>query len=300
MGYEWMEYFPKRAQAIKAIREYFDAEGFIEVDTPIRIPAPANEPHIVPPASGDWFLRASPELQLKCLLSMGFTKLYQIGPCFRQGESGEKHSPEFTMLEWYRANATYMDILEDMRKYVAASAIAVNGSTIVARDGVSINLAASWEIITVQEAMIKYAGWDPLEEYDQDRFDFDMGMKIEPQLPKDKVVVLKDYPAQAAALARLSPRNPRVAERWEVYAFGIELCNAFGELVDPVEQRQRFVAAREEKIACGETPMPLDEEFLATLGSMPPSGGAALGVDRLIMVLTGAKSIDKVRYSILG
>lgn len=298
MSYEWMDYFPKRALAIKAIRDYFDGEGFVEVDTPVRIPAPANEPHIIPPASGEWFLRASPELQLKRLLAMGFTKLYQIGPCFRQGESGEKHSPEFTMLEWYRANATYMDILEDMQRYVVAAAIAVNGSAVVEREGTTIDLAAPWEIITVQEAMKKFAGWDPLEEFDQDRFDFDMALKIEPQLPKDRVVVLMDYPAQAAALARLSPRDSRVAERWEAYAFGIELCNAFGELVDPVEQRERFIAARAEKLACGETPMPLDEDFLSTLGSMPPSGGAALGVDRLIMVLTGATSINKVRFSI--
>lgn len=298
MSYEWMEYFPKRSHIIKAIREYFDAEGFVEVDTPVRIPAPANEPHIIPPASGNWFLRASPELQLKRLLAMGFTKLYQIGPCFRQGESGDRHSPEFTMLEWYRANATYLDVLEDMRKYVAAAAMAVNGSTIVERDGFTLDVAADWEIITVRDAMVKYAGWDPLEEYDQDRFDFDMGLEVEPQLPKDRVVVLIDYPAQAAALAQLSKRDTRVAERWEAYAFGIELCNAFGELIDPIEQRARFVAARDEKIACGETPMPFDEEFLAVLGSMPPSGGAALGVDRLIMVLTGAKSIDKVRYTI--
>ncbi len=297
MSYEWLEYFPKRAQAIKAIRNYFDAEGFIEVDTPVRIPAPANEPHIIPPASGDWFLRASPELQLKRLLAMGFTKLYQIGPCFRQGESGDRHSPEFTMLEWYRANATYLDVLDDMRRYVVAAAMAVNGSTLVERDGVQLDLALPWEIITVQEAMIKYAGWDPLEEYDQDRFDFDMGIKVEPQLPKDKVVVLMNYPAQAAALAQLSSEDNRVAERWEAYAFGIELCNAFGELVDPIEQRARFIAAREEKIACGEVPMPLDEEFLSALGSMPPSGGAALGVDRLIMVLTGAPTIGKVRFT---
>ncbi len=297
MSYEWLEYFPKRAQAIKAIRNYFDAEGFIEVDTPVRIPAPANEPHIIPPACGDWFLRASPELQLKRLLAMGFTKLYQIGPCFRQGESGDRHSPEFTMLEWYRANATYLDVLDDMRRYVVAAAMAVNGSTFVERDGVQLDLALPWEIITVQEAMIKYAGWDPLEEYDQDRFDFDMGIKVEPQLPKDKVVVLMNYPAQAAALAQLSSEDNRVAERWEAYAFGIELCNAFGELVDPIEQRARFIAAREEKIACGEVPMPLDEEFLSALGSMPPSGGAALGVDRLIMVLTGAPTIGKVRFT---
>lgn len=296
MSYEWLEYFPKRALAIKAIRDYFDGDGFVEVDTPVRIPAPANEPHIIPPASGEWFLRASPELQLKRLLAMGFTKLYQIGPCFRQGESGDRHSPEFTMLEWYRANATYLDVLEDMRKYVVAASIAVNGSTIVERDGITLDLALPWEIITVQEAMIKYAGWDPLEEFDQDRFDFDMAIKVEPNLSKDKVVVLLDYPAQAAALAQLSSKDSRVAERWEAYAFGIELCNAFGELIDPVEQRARFIAARNEKIDCGETPMPLDEDFLSSLGSMPPSGGAALGIDRLVMVLTGAPTINKVRF----
>ena len=122
-----------------------------------------------------------------------------------------------------------------------------------------------------------------------------MALKVEPALPRDRAVVLVGYPAQAASLARLSPDDPRVAERWELYLGGMEIANAFGELADPAEQRRRFEAARDEKIACGEPPMPLDEDFLADLAHMPPAGGAALGVDRLAMVLLDAPDIDSVR-----
>ena len=141
----------------------------------------------------------------------------------------------------------------------------------------------------------RWAGWDPVEDWDAERFDLDMALKVEPALPRDRAVVLVGYPAQAASLARLSPDDPRVAERWELYLGGMEIANAFGELADPAEQRRRFKATRDEKIACGEPPMPLDEDFLADLAHMPPAGGAALGVDRLAMVLLDAPDIDSVR-----
>ena len=275
---------PERARVLRQIRAFFDARGFTEVETPVRIPAPAPEPHIDCPPSGDWFLRASPELQMKKLLAAGMERIYQIGPCFRAGEKGCRHSPEFTMLEWYRANADYSDIARDAEELLAE----------VLRPQRSAALPVPFQRITVREAYRRWAGWDPVETWDQDRFDFDMATKIEPNLPKEPLF-LKDYPAPAASLARLKADDPRVAERWELYVDGIELANAFTELVDPVEQRRRFEAAREERRALGEADYPLDEEFLDALARMPPSGGVALGVDRLVMLACGASSIAEVQ-----
>lgn len=288
---------PRRAAMVRALRAALDADGFVEVETPVRIPAPANEPHIVPPASGRAFLRASPELQMKRLLAAGMGRIYQIGPCFRQGERGDRHAPEFTMLEWYRAPGGWEDVLRDCERLVLAAAAALHGagSARVPFRGGSLDLAAPWERIPVREAYRRWAGWDPVEAWDSERFDLDMALKVEPALPRDRAVVLAGYPAQAASLARLSPEDSRLAERWELYLGGMEIANAFGELADPAEQRRRFEAAREEKIACGETPMPIDEDFLADLARLPPAGGAALGVDRLAMVLLDAPDIDSVR-----
>ena len=270
----------ERACVLRAIRAFFDARGFTEVETPVRIPAPAPEPHIDCPPSGDWFLRASPELQMKKLLAAGMERIYQIGPCFRAGEKGRRHSPEFTMLEWYRANADYSDIARDAEELLA--------------EILRPRRSAALPRVTVQEAYLRWAGWDPVETWDQDRFDFDMATKIEPNLPKEPLF-LTDYPAPAASLARLKADDPRVAERWELYVDGIELANAFTELIDPVEQRRRFELAREERRALGEADYPLDEEFLDALARMPPSGGVALGVDRLVMLACGASSIADVQ-----
>ena len=269
----------ERARVLREIRAFFDARGFTEVETPVRIPAPAPEPHIDCPPSGDWFLRASPELQMKKLLAAGMERIYQIGPCFRAGEKGRRHSPEFTMLEWYRANADYLDIARDAEELLAE---------VLKRDHADV------QRITVREAYLRWAGWDPVETWDQDRFDFDMATKIEPNLPKEPLF-LTDYPAPAASLARLKADDPRVAERWELYVDGIELANAFTELIDPVEQRRRFELAREERRALGEADYPLDEEFLDALARMPPSGGVALGVDRLVMLACGVSSIADVQ-----
>lgn len=279
----------RRAAMVRAIRAWFDEAGFVEVETPVRIPAPANEPHIVPPPSGKAFLRASPELQMKRLLAAGMDRIYQIGPCFRQGERGARHAPEFTMLEWYRAPGDFRAVLDDMRGFVVAAARQVSAPDVLAR------LEAPWTEIAVRDAYRKFAGWDPVEHWDPERFDLDMALKIEPALPRDRPCVLVGYPAGAASLARLSPSDPRVAERWEAYIGGVEIANAFGELRDAAEQRSRFEEARAEKIRCGETPMPLDEDFLSELPSMPPAGGAALGLDRLAMVLLGTPDIDSVR-----
>ena len=264
---------------LRDIRAFFDGLGFVEVETPVRIAAPAPEPHIDCPAAGAstgcGFLRASPELQMKRLLAAGMERIYQIGPCFREGERGRRHNPEFTMLEWYRANAGYRDVLED--------AIALLGGALGLFGGRP-------EEITVREAYRKWAGWDPFRDWNSDRFDCDMALKIEPNLPQG-AVVLKDYPPQAASLSRVADG---VAERWELYFGGVELANAFGELTDPSEQRRRFAEAREERRRICEADYPIDEEFLAALDSMPPSGGVALGVDRLAMLLCGTDDIASV------
>ena len=278
-----------RAGVLRKIRAFFDARGFVEVETPVRIAAPAPEPHIDCPASGDCFLRASPELQMKKLLAAGLPRIYQIGPCFREGERGRRHAPEFTMLEWYRAEADYNDIAADMEALVG-EVLRHTGITGVSPVAPPLPFAR----LTVREAYIRWAGWDPVADWDQDRFDFDMATKIEPNLPKEPLF-LTDYPAPAASLARLKADDPRVAERWELYVGGMELANAFTELTDAAEQRRRFEAARAERRALGEADYPLDEEFLSALARMPSAGGVALGVDRLVMLACGAASIDEVR-----
>lgn len=291
----WLATLPARAQLLRSLRATLDDAGFVEVETPVRIAAPANEPHIVPPPSGRAFLRASPELQMKQLVALGLPRIYQLGPCFRAGERGDRHNPEFTMLEWYRGQSDYLAILGDLKKLVCDAAAAVRGCHAITYRGVDIDLAGAWEKIPVREAFRRFAGWDPVEAFDAERFDIDMALKVEPALPRDRPCVLIDYPAPAASLARLRADDPRVAERWEAYIGGLELCNAYGELVDGAEQRARFEAARAEKQALGETAFDLDETFLAALDRMPPSGGAALGVDRLAMLLLDAPRIDDVR-----
>jgi lysyl-tRNA synthetase class 2 len=286
----------QRAKLVRTLRETLDAEGFIEVETPIRVLAPANELHIDAPPSGRAYLRTSPELHMKRMLCAGYERIYQLGACFRQGERGDRHNPEFTMLEWYRAGAGYDEILHDLQNMVVAAAVALHGSTRFSHQGQMVDVATPWLELTVQEAFLRFAGWDPLEDFDVERFDLDMALKIEPALPRDRPCVLRDYPRQAAALSRLCPRDPRVAERWEAYACGYELCNAFGELTDAAEQRRRFEVTAAARRAMGAVVYPLDEDFLAAMETgMPLSSGAALGVDRLCMALLDQPDIEKVR-----
>ncbi len=286
-----------RSHALDAIRGFFRAGAFIEVETPVRIPAPALELHIDAPSAGpDAWLRTSPELHMKRLLAAGCERIFQLGPCFRAGERGRRHNPEFTMLEWYRAGAGYRDILADCEGLVRHVAAAVIGSTRLVYRGVAIDLAAPWMRLTVREAFRRHAGWDPVAAYDPDRFDLDLVNLVEPALPRDRPCVLLDYPAPAAALARLKPDDPAVAERWEVYLGGLELANAYGELVDAPAQRVRFEACAEARRRLGKEVYPLDEPFLRALESgLPPCGGIALGVDRLVMLLCDTDDIADVR-----
>ena len=265
----------RRSRIVSGIRRFFDERGFIEVTTAVRIDAPAPEPHIDCPAAGDAFLRASPELQMKKLLAAGMDRIYQIGPCFREGEFGRRHHPEFTMIEWYRRHAGYADIRRDAEELLRR----LSGDE---------NL--SFAEVRVRDAYREYAGWDPWEGWDQDRFDFDMATKIEPALPAGPVF-LTDYPPEAASLARL---RGDVAERWELYWRGMELANCFTELCDASEQRARFAAARAERRALGESDYPLDEEFLASLPLIGSAAGVALGVDRLVALICGVDDIHRV------
>jgi lysyl-tRNA synthetase class 2 len=287
----------RRSQIVSSIRAFFDQSGFLEVETPVRIAAPAPEvnidcPQVHPPRNSGGevtYLRASPELQMKKLLAAGLDKIYQIGPCFRDGEKGSRHNPEFTMMEWYRKNATYLDILEDAKKLylMLSSRFSQSGTASSDLKGKEI-----FKEITVREAYESWAGWDPWIDWDQDRFDFDMATKIEPALKTLGAVFLMDYPPQAASLSKI---RGDVAERWEFYVDGIELANCFTELCDPEEQRLRFAEARQERIRLNEADYPVDEEFLTVLGSVESAAGVALGVDRLIMSLLGIRDISLVR-----
>ena len=286
----------QRAKIISVIRAFFDSQGFVEVETPVRIAAPAPEPNIdcpeVPPSKihgGETtYLRASPELQMKKLLAAGMDCIYQIGPCFRDGEKGSRHNPEFTMIEWYRKDATYLDIKEDTKRLFTV----LYGDRPFLRNEEKGNESLFFKEITVREAYLSWAGWDPWEEWDQDRFDFDMATKIEPALKSLGLVFLMDYPPQAASLAKI---RGDVAERWEFYSNGIELANCFTELCDPDEQRRRFLMAKQERKQLGESDYPIDEEFLGMLGGIGSAAGVALGIDRLVMKLACAEDISQVR-----
>ena len=288
-----VERLKARAKIVAALRAFFDGQGFVEVETPVRIVAPAPEPHIdcpvVPsPTGGDpTYLRASPELQMKKLLAAGMDRIYQIGPCFREGERGSRHNPEFTMIEWYRRDADYLAILSDVERLFCTLSSLFSGDRPFQPIG-----DRPFKRVTVREVYRRWAGWDPWTEWDQDRFDLDMATKIEPALKSEGAVFLMDYPPQAASLARL---RGDVAERWEFYVDGLELANCFTELCDPAEQRQRFEVARQERRQLGESDYPIDESFLSSLGSIGSAAGVALGVDRLVMMLLGAPSIDAVR-----
>ncbi|MBN1557662.1 MAG: EF-P lysine aminoacylase GenX [Lentisphaerae bacterium] len=285
-----------RSRVLQAVRRFFAERGFIEAETPVRLAAPAPEEHIEAEPAGGAYLRTSPELYLKRLLAEGWPRVFEMGPCFRRGEAGRLHQPEYTMLEWYRAGADYLDVLADTKTLLAAAARAATGGTRVTYRGETIELLPVWDCLTVRDAFLQFAGWDPVAACDADRFDVDLVGKVEPALPRDRPVVLKDYPAARAALARCRPGAPPVAERWELYAGGMELANAFSELTDAEEQRRRFEAANAARRARGAPAYPLDEAFLGALErGLPPCAGVALGIDRLVMLLSGCESVEDTR-----
>jgi lysyl-tRNA synthetase class 2 len=286
-----------RARIMRSIRAYFDGRGFLEVETPAMVPSPGLDLHldafaIDDPRSPPRWLITSPEYQMKRLLAGGLSRIYQTCRCFRRNESGARHQPEFTMLEWYRALAGSSEVMADTEQMVASVAESVLGTTRIG----TLDLAPPWERLTVEEAFARHAGIAMRDVLgDEDRFFLVLAETIEPKLGIERPVFLVEWPSTMASLARLLPDRPDRADRFEAFVSGVELCNGFGELVDPIEQRARLERDRAARGARGMPVYPLDERFLSALEEgIPPSGGNALGVDRLVMLLTGEGDIDDV------
>ncbi len=283
-----------RAKVIQTVRSFFYDNGFLEVDTPVRIPSPAPEQYIEAVFSESWALQTSPELCMKRLLSSGYTRIFQICKCFRGRERGSRHLPEFTLLEWYCTDIEYhgfMDQCESLIRSVAA----LNGkSDDLSYQGRTVDLSGPWQRISVTDAFRRWGSLSMSDALSRDRFDEIMVNDIEPNLGFEKPVFLYDYPAERAALAKLNPGNPSLAQRFELYICGIEVCNAFMELTDPAEQRQRFEAERRDMLKSGKPVFPMPDLFLSALEDMPEAAGNALGLDRLAMLLADTAIIDDV------
>ena len=321
-----------RAHIIQAIRSFFHDRGFIEVETPVLQVSPGIERHIrsfpVTVRSGlgqsqvARYLHSSPEFAMKKLLAAGETQIFQICHVFRDGEAGRLHQPEFTMLEWYRAGATYEHLMADVEELVRSSADAA-GRTQLRHGNYVWDAAAPWHRATVSAALHELAGVDVLATVaggspdtgalksaaagagvrtgERDTWDDIFHRlildKVEPELARRGAAFLYDYPAPAGALARTSAADPRVCERVEAYVCGVELANGFSELTDADEQRRRFEVDRADYVALyGEAP-PIDEDFLAALKDMPDAAGMALGIDRLAMLAVGAPDVAAVQWA---
>lgn len=283
-----------RAAIIAAIRRFFNENQFIEVETPVRIPAPAPEAHIDAQPAGDFYLQTSPELCMKRLMAAGYDRIYQICRCFRQKERGDRHLPELTLLEWYFAGGDYLAMMSqtaDLIRYIAKD---IGDGRIISYQGNGIDITAPWERLSVKAAFERFASRSMEKALETRCFDEIMGLEIEPKLGLDRPVFLYDYPAEAGALARLKKEDPRIAERFELYIAGLELCNAFSELTDAKEQRRRFELELNLRGKAGRRIYPLPENFLSVLDQMPEACGNALGVDRLTMLFCDTKRIDDV------
>lgn len=318
-----------RARLSAALRAALSGLGYEEVETPVLVPAPGMEPHIdafcapFRPEGGGrerpLWLHTSPEYAMKRLLADGFERIFQLARVFRNGELSRTHNPEFTMLELYRAGTDYRGIMADTERALeaAARALAPDGAPRATRGGRVLDLAAPFEALTVEEAFRRHAGVElgacdgdagrlaaaaraaghdpgpPGESYD-DVFFRVMLDAVEPRLGAARPTWLVDWPAPMAALSRVKPEDPRWAERFELYAGGLELANGYTELTDPVEQRSRLVEEQALRARLGRAVYPLDERFLEAVGRMPPAGGVAVGLDRVLMLLVGAESIEDV------
>jgi lysyl-tRNA synthetase class 2 len=308
-----------RATALAAVRRFFAERDFLEVETPLLVPSPGLELHLDAVAAGAGYLITSPEYQMKRLLAAGCERIYQVCKCFRAGERGPHHAREFTMIEWYRGFAELDAIASDTEALVAEVVRAVTGAEppLARIAGRTIDVSPPWPRMTVRDAMrrwagVEIAGDEPAEALVaavraagiavadgtawDDAFFAAFLARVDPALAAlDRPILLEDWPAPLAALARTTPGDPRTALRFEAYAGGLELANAFGELTDPVEQRARFERDQAERRARGRPVTPIDDRLLAALAEgLPPSAGIALGFDRLVMLATGAPVIDDV------
>jgi elongation factor P--(R)-beta-lysine ligase len=322
-----------RARVQAALRRWFDARGFVEVDPSILQASPGNEAHLHAFATelkavdgsprGRLYLHTSPEFACKKLLAAGETRLFAFAHVFRNRERGPLHHPEFTMLEWYRAGEPYQALMEDCAEILAVAA-AAGGLDEFAFQDRAVDPMAPPERLTVAAAFQQFAGIDLSASIDAagrtdrgalaaavqatggrvadddswaDLFSRMLVERVEPRLGQGRATLLCEYPVAEAALARPKPGDPRFAERFELYACGVELANAFGELTDPAEQRRRFKADMDLKERVYGERYPLDEEFLAALAHMPVASGIALGFDRLVMLATGAPTIEHVLWA---
>jgi elongation factor P--(R)-beta-lysine ligase len=283
-----------RARAIQSIREFFKNRGYLEVETPVLIPAPAPEANIDAIEASGNFLQTSPELCMKRLLAMGYSRIFQICKCFRATERGERHLPEFTMLEWYCSNSDYLFLMDECQEMIKHVTSILGTGDILNYQGKQFDISGTWERISVKDAFKRYAGTTPEKAIEAGNFDELMVTQIEPGLDKGRPVFLYDYPASQAALSRTKKDDPSVAERFELYIGGLELANAFSELIDAGEQKKRFLAELNSRAEKGKTLYPFPEKFINDLEYMPPSAGIAFGIDRLIMLLTDSSSIDDV------
>jgi lysyl-tRNA synthetase class 2 len=316
-----------RARIKAAIRRWFEAQGFIEVETSCLQLSPGNEAHlhafateqIAPDLSRRrLYLHTSPEIACKKLLAAGERQIFTFAPVFRNRERGALHAPEFTMLEWYRADAPYEAVMDDCAVLLKLAAETADNRFVSWR-GVTCNPRAAPEPVTLAEAFARYAGIDLLATVDNrgalaaaaeaagvnvrdddswaDIFSKLLTALIEPKLGNGRATLLTEYPASEAPLARPSGHDARVAERFELYCCGVELANGFGELTDPELQRRRLEAEMDKKEERYGERYPVDDDFIAALSHMPPASGCALGFDRLVMLATGATRIDQVLWT---
>src|SRR3954468_21064636 len=319
-----------RRAVTKAVRAWFDEQGFVEVETGILQVSPGNETHLHAPRtelkdsagrSVTRYLRTSPEFAAKKLLAAGEQKIVEFARVFRDRERGDLHLPEFTMLEWYRTGEPYEAVMADSIVVIAHAAQATGIGRFSFR-GRTADPFAEPELLTVAAAFDRFAGIDLLatlrdgggeraaladagrarvritdDDTWSDIFSKVLVEHVEPNLGQGRLTVLFEYPAPEAALARTKVADPRVAERFEIYACGVELANGFGELTDAAEQRRRFAADMDEKERRYGERYPLDEDFLAAVAAMPPSSGVALGFDRLVMLAAGALRVDQVVWT---
>ena len=283
-----------RARMAQSIREFFVERGYLEIETPQLISAPAPEVHIDAIRAGGRYLQTSPELCMKRLLASGFPKIFQISRCFRKDERGDLHLPEFSLLEWYRTGIDYQFLMNECEALIRFVSQRLDMGGKISYRANKIDLKRPWERVSVEAAFDRYAA-TPLERaLEEGCFDQVMVDEIEPNLGTIRPTFLYDYPASLAALARLKPDNRALAERFEIYIAGLELANGFSELNDPVEQRARFERELQIRDAEGKEAYPMPERFLRSLEHMPDAAGIALGVDRLAMLLSGALKIDEV------
>ncbi len=283
-----------RVRIIRAVRDFFIDREYLEIDTPIRIPAPVPEAHIdAVPCSG-WYLQTSPEICMKRLLAAGYPRIFQICKCFRQAERGDRHLPELTMLEWYRAGWTHRDMMDECEELIYFVSAALDGGESITYQAERIDLQTPWERVPVADAFQRFGSMSLDQALASGHFDEVMGLEIEPQLGRSQPTFLCDYPTAHGALARRKRENPAVVERVELYIAGLELCNAFSELTDPIEQRRRFEEENSRRRLSGKVPYPMPQKFLAALPDMPQASGNALGIDRLVMLFADTSRIDDV------